>query len=215
MALTSFNLYYSYRDGLEVLTDAEAGRLIKGALLYAETGTDPAFTGNERYIWAIVKSRIDRDKAAYITKCEKNRANVSARYDGTDTAAEVTNVNERIRTYSNATNTIQSKANQSKANQIKAKQKSNKEEAQSAGRFSPPSVDDIRAYCTERKNGVDPEAFYNFYAAKGWKIGKNAMKDWRACVRSWEKRIEGEKAPENARGGLLFEALERRRTANE
>lgn len=55
-------------------------------------------------------------------------------------------------------------------------------------RFVPPSLDEVKAYCTERKNNVDPESFINFYESKGWYVGKSKMKDWRACVRTWEKR---------------------------
>lgn len=43
-------------------------------------------------------------------------------------------------------------------------------------------------YCEERHNDVDPEAFIAFYESNGWKVGKNSMKDWRAAVRTWEKR---------------------------
>lgn len=55
-------------------------------------------------------------------------------------------------------------------------------------RFSPPTVEDVTAYCQERKNRVDPEQFVDFYSAKGWMVGRNPMKDWKACVRTWEKR---------------------------
>ena len=54
-------------------------------------------------------------------------------------------------------------------------------------RFSLPSLDEVRAYCLERNNRVDPEQWYNFYESKGWMIGKNKMKDWRAAVRIWER----------------------------
>ena len=57
--------------------------------------------------------------------------------------------------------------------------------AQSA-RFIPPTVDEVRAYCQERTNEVSPEAFINFYESKGWMVGKNKMKDWKAAVRTWE-----------------------------
>ena len=60
-------------------------------------------------------------------------------------------------------------------------------------RFAPPSLDEVKSYCAERKNNVDPEAFVNFYESKGWMVGKNPMKDWKAAIRTWEKR-EG-KAP--------------------
>lgn len=57
-----------------------------------------------------------------------------------------------------------------------------------SSRFQKPSLEDIRSYCQERGNNVDPEQFFNFYESKGWVVGKSPMKDWRAAVRTWEKR---------------------------
>jgi len=54
-------------------------------------------------------------------------------------------------------------------------------------RFKPPSVDEVRAYCRERKNMVDAEKFIDYYTSNGWKVGKNSMKDWKAAVRTWER----------------------------
>ena len=54
--------------------------------------------------------------------------------------------------------------------------------------FVKPTVDEVRAYCQERKNDVDAESFIDFYQSKGWKVGNAPMKDWKACVRTWEKR---------------------------
>lgn len=56
-----------------------------------------------------------------------------------------------------------------------------------SSRFVPPSVEEVREYCEERNNLVDPEKFVDYYTARGWKIGKNSMKDWRAAVRTWER----------------------------
>ena len=58
----------------------------------------------------------------------------------------------------------------------------------SSSHFQKPSLDEIRQYCISRGNKVDPEQFFNFYESKGWIIGKSPMKDWRAAVRTWEKR---------------------------
>lgn len=54
--------------------------------------------------------------------------------------------------------------------------------------FSPPSVDDVAAYCRERGNGIDANTFVDYYAARNWFIGKTKMKDWKAAVRTWENR---------------------------
>lgn len=54
-------------------------------------------------------------------------------------------------------------------------------------RFIKPTLEEVRAYCRERGNDVDAEKFVDFYESKGWKVGKSAMKDWKASVRTWEK----------------------------
>lgn len=54
--------------------------------------------------------------------------------------------------------------------------------------FAPPTVDEVRAYCQERGNNIDPQRFVDFYESKGWFVGKNKMKSWEAAVRNWEGR---------------------------
>ena len=58
--------------------------------------------------------------------------------------------------------------------------------------FKKPTIDDIKEYCLERNNGINAEAFYDFYESKDWYVGKNKMKDWKACVRTWEQRNKKE-----------------------
>ena len=53
--------------------------------------------------------------------------------------------------------------------------------------FNKPTIDEIKEYCTERKNSVDSERFFNHYESNGWMVGKTKMKDWRAAIRNWEK----------------------------
>ena len=59
-----------------------------------------------------------------------------------------------------------------------------------------PSLQEITDYCNERQNGIDPEEFYDFYTSKGWLIGKTPMKDWRACIRTWEKTRKKKNEPD-------------------
>lgn len=54
-------------------------------------------------------------------------------------------------------------------------------------KFIPPTVEEVRAYCQERGNKVDPQAFIDHYTSNGWMIGKNKMRDWKAAVRTWER----------------------------
>ena len=66
-------------------------------------------------------------------------------------------------------------------------------------RFVPSAVEQVRAYCAERHNGIDPEAFVDYYAARGWVVGRSPMRDWQAAVRTWERKreAEGQKGEEN------------------
>ena len=54
--------------------------------------------------------------------------------------------------------------------------------------FIPPTEEEVREYCRERKSTVSASMFVSFYASKGWMVGKNRMKDWKAAVRQWEYR---------------------------
>lgn len=55
-------------------------------------------------------------------------------------------------------------------------------------RFARPSLEEVKDYCRERGNGIDAETFCDFYESKGWKVGDAPMRDWKAAVRTWEKR---------------------------
>ena len=74
-------------------------------------------------------------------------------------------------------------------------------------RFAPPTLEEVKSYCLERKNNVDAENFINFYESKGWMIGKNKMKDWKAAVRTWEKKDKQSSKPTtpNYKKGTFFQ----------
>ena len=61
-------------------------------------------------------------------------------------------------------------------------------EKEKKGAFKKPTAEEVSAYCLERGNGIDAEKFVDFYQSKGWVIGKEKMKDWKAAVRTWERR---------------------------
>ena len=62
-------------------------------------------------------------------------------------------------------------------------------------KFIPPTLEEVTAYCKERKNRVDASRFVDFYTAKGWMVGKNKMKDWKSAVRTWERSNSGYQKP--------------------
>lgn len=92
---------------------------------------------------------------------------------------------------------MQDKTRKEETRKEKKRLEENKEEGEQApthpkARFLKPTLEEIREYCLSRNNYVDPERFYDYYEANGWKVGKNPMKDWRAAVRTWESREKSE-----------------------
>ena len=86
-------------------------------------------------------------------------------------------------------------------------------------RFAPPSVTEVADYVAEKGYHIDPEAFVDFYQAKGWKVGNQSMKDWKAAVRTWAKRETKtpklKNAPSMSHGYTEDEWAELRRRAKE
>jgi hypothetical protein len=78
-------------------------------------------------------------------------------------------------------------------------------------RFTPPSVEEIMIYCTERNNSVDCQKFYDFYTANGWVQGKGKpIKDWKACVRTWERSGKGKDQPQKQASSNKFNSFPQR-----
>ena len=81
-----------------------------------------------------------------------------------------------------------------------------KESEIATNKFTPPTIEEIKAYCKERNSIIEPDSFYDYYESNGWKVGKNAMKDWKAALRRWErtqfenKSNSGSSEPELTKG---------------
>lgn len=74
-------------------------------------------------------------------------------------------------------------------------------------RFAPPKLEEVQMYCMERNNFVDPENFINHYETNGWMRGKTKIKDWKACVRTWEKNQQKEVSKTSTRDRSLLTDL--------
>lgn len=68
------------------------------------------------------------------------------------------------------------------------KKERSKEINKESSRFAPPTIEEVKNYCSERNNKINADQFVDFYSSKNWMVGKNKMKDWKAAVRTWERR---------------------------
>lgn len=175
--MTGFVFQDKYLDRLAKLSDQEVGRLVRALATYHATGEEQELKGRECGYYDFIKGDIDEIENRYAEKCETNRNNRQR---------PITTVNDRQRP-----STTDPKIN----NNINIKEISLKGDKEKRTRFSPPTVDEVAAYCMERGNKVNAQTFVDFYAASGWMRGKNPIRDWRACVRTWEQR-DGQRSPQ-------------------
>ena len=182
MAMTGFICQDEYLAKCAKLSEQEVGRLFRALMSYHATGIEPELAGRESIAFDFIKEDIDKTEKAYAAKCEKNRQN-----------RLTTNVDERERTITKADERPQNKNIKEKENIKETTLKGSKEKP--LARFTPPTVEEVAAYCKERGNNVNAQRFVDFYAAKGWKIGQNPMKDWKAAVRTWEQRDDSTARP--------------------
>lgn len=180
MGLEYFPCYHSYLRSCDCLTDEELGRLFRALIHYSETGERTELSGRESVAFGFIAADIDRSKTAYDAKCEKARQNIAKRY-ATDEYCGI------------RTNTDEYESYQSKG---KSKSKIKEKDIDipdgisntTAKRFVVPSVAEVDAYCRSRGNGIDADRFVSYYESNGWMVGRNHMKDWKAAVRTWERK---------------------------
>lgn len=210
MARNYAALPYDYLEEMEALNDAEFGRLTRALLAYSMTGEQIALCGNERFYAKRVMSQEDRFKASYeevsVVRSEAGKAGAAARWqngkrifaNGKNSKAISANGKNGYTETNTETNTDTLPSNDGKSDTRGA-------------RFTPPSADDVSAYVQAKGYHVNAERFVAFYEQKGWMVGKNHMKDWKAAVRSWETRWKDEHRPqEKSSGNVFLEMLEDR-----
>ncbi len=194
--MKSFIMFCDRLNELEMLTDEQAGRLMKALFKYVSAGeVIPAQEDVAvKLLFSVMKSSIDENNAKYDRRCEKNRQiaiereqrkreqsqiaeherapiNTKSTYTYTDT---YTKTNTYTDTYTD--NNILTDIIKCGSNEPHSQPK----------RFIKPSLEEVEKYCKERNNNINPKRFYDHYESNGWKVGKNPMKDWKATVRKWE-----------------------------
>lgn len=233
-------VYHDLSDTLALMDDAAAGRLFKAVLAYSKTREMPAIDGAELLVFSMLRGQIDRDADAYDEKAMRGREN-GARGGRPAKTESVISEPEKTQSVFQEPEKTQSVILKPEKTQDKDKDKdkeedkdkdykepkeSKPEKSRRAAAPARPSLEEVRAYCRERGNDVDPEAWYDHYTANGWKIGgKSPMRDWQACVRNWERNgfgngngngngSQARAAPTNPaliyqRGGIDMDALDR------
>ena len=195
----SFVVYASYLKAAKRLNDADRLAVYDAIMEYGIEGTEPETDGVSAAIFEIVKPLID----ANMKKREAGRKGGEAKRSNPEAEAKQNEANVKQTEANRKQNEADAKQNEADPEKVPSNVNGNgngnvngngngngngKGEVQKGKRqrFTPPTRSQVKDYCVERNNRVDPDRFYDYYESNGWRVGKNAMKDWKAAVRTWE-----------------------------
>lgn len=162
-------IFTDFAVDMEELGDAECGRLFKAMLEYAATGIAPALKGNERFLWGTAKKNIDVQRESYENRCLTNKIVATKRYE-----------------------TLRCDTKRNETYQDKDKDKEKKKKSTALPRFVPPTLNDVRAYVSERGSNVDPVKFFDYFSAGDWIDSKGQpVRNWKQKIITWENKMNG------------------------
>lgn len=192
----SFILYQEYQKNISILTQNQKGDLLDAIFSYNE-GMEIELDPIVKMAFSFIKSDLDRNKTKYQNIIERNKINgasggrpknpekpkePSGLFGNPEKPRETLNDNVNKDDNKNEHDNLNNNYKGVEIDTVKLmeidKIKNKK--------FIKPIIQEIKDYCLERKNNVNAESFSNYYEARGWKLKGIQMKDWKACVRTWE-----------------------------
>lgn len=173
-------IYFDWLDTTQDLTAEEKGNLIDAVVSYACGQEYEHFLqGASRIAFRFLQGQVDRNAAI----SEVRRAARQGKQATT-----------------NDNKTEQNASNPQNKNNNKNNNKNKKQDGVPPRRFTPPTVDEVATYCRERGNGIDPAHFVDYYTARGWMLTNGRqVRDWKACMRTWERNNINGKSKTDAR----------------
>ena len=190
MKRDQFTFYRSYYEALKSLPKKDRTDTVMAILAYALDEELPKLSGVPLSVFTLIRPTLDSGrikaenrKNKTKTNQEQNKNKPTSNQHQTGKEGEKEKEGE-----------VEREGESERENDSYISPPTPSPEGEPKKRFVPPSVDEVRAYCQERGNGIDPQGFVDFYAARGWVVGKTHMKDWRAAVRTWESRDSSRKS---------------------
>lgn len=170
------HIYQEWGELFTPLSDRQKAEILMAITMF------PNYEPKDNPVWGFIKSQILKEFELFNERCQKN-GDISRDYWNRMKS------NDTERT----PNDIDGHPKQEQEQEQEYKQEQELKEKCLKEKSNHPSIDDVKQYCLERHNSVDPEKWFDYYKSNGWKVGKNPMKDWKACVRLWEKNQKQKK----------------------
>lgn len=182
MRREQFTFYRSYYDALKNLPEKERAKVLFAILEYAlDEQEQNNLEGVCAACFLLIRPTLDSGRIKAANRKNKTKTNEEQNENKAETRAEQ-NRKEKEK---------EREREVEKEREVEVERENDSSPPKApvaARRFTPPTVEDVAAYCRERGSNVDAQRFVDFYASKGWKVGNAGMKDWHAAVRTWESR---------------------------
>lgn len=195
MERKQFTWYRSYYDALKEIPAEEFRAIVLAVCAYALDGEEPELSGVARAIFTLIRPTLEVGRSKAENRSRAEQTPLSAEQDSNK--REQTE-NKRKQT-DNKREQTENKPEQTRKEKEKEEEREKESENDSycsppppsgPKRFVPPTLAEVQSYVAERQSPVDPQGFIDFYASKGWMVGKTPMKDWKAACRNaetWER----------------------------
>lgn len=186
----SFIFYRSFYQSAKKLPTEDKAELFDAICSYALDGELVELSVVPEAIFTVIQPNLDANRRKWENGCkEKKKTSKSEAEEEQEISKDETNDKQTI---SKPQGNVNDNVNEECKSELKSKSESK--------RFSPPTLEEVKNYCQERKNSVNPEKWISHYQSNGWKVGKNQMKDWKAAVRTWEGNSFGSAKPQSKHG---------------
>lgn len=180
-------IYRSFAEAIEHLSDEDAGRLYKAITKYAMDGIEPEFSGLLHGYFVLIKPQIDANNQRYENGLKGGRPSTKKPLVSDLENQNITDGYENGKPNHNQTET-KPKPKEKEKEKEKVNEKDNDIDKPKRSRFVPPTQTELLDFCIDNNLNIDEEAFIDYYSSKGWKVGSQPMKDWKAAARNWARR---------------------------
>lgn len=210
MSKKSFILHTDAWDILKDFSDEQCGRLLKALLCYQIGAEIPVLDVATKVAFSFMSAQMDRDNEKYSQMVEKRRAAGKKSAEARQQTQASANTCQQVLTSVNHTDTVTDTVTDTDTDTvvviggIRGSEDAPTTTRKQTAVFRKPTVEEVEQYCRDRDNSIDAEAFVDYYEANGWRVGKNPMKDWKAAVRTWERKEK----PKQSAYTAAFEAFE-------
>lgn len=214
MERKQFTWYRSYYDALKELPAEEFRDIVLAVCAYALDGEEPELSGVARAIFTLIRPTLEVGRSKAENRSRAEQTSLSAEQTGNrpeQTKNKPEQTQNKPEQTGNKPEQTRNKPEQTRKEKEKEKEREKESENDSycsppppsgPKRFVPPTLAEVQSYVAQRQSPVDPQEFIDFYASKGWMVGKTPMKDWKAACRNaetWERwsRTEASAPPKN------------------